>query len=40
LFADPTGFQLFLATLPIFAKAGKDAKGYLAISLRQKHALK
>jgi hypothetical protein len=35
-----SGFQLFLATLPLFAKVRKDAKGYSAISLRQKHALK
>jgi hypothetical protein len=36
----PSGSHPFLATLPIFAKTGKDAKGYSTISLRQKHALK
>jgi hypothetical protein len=28
----PSGSHAFLATLPIFAKSGKDAKGYSTIS--------
>jgi hypothetical protein len=36
----PSAFQLFLATLLLFAKTGKGARGYATISLRQKHALK
>ncbi len=35
--ATPSGFQLFLATLPLFAKTGKGARGYATISLRGKH---
>jgi hypothetical protein len=35
--ATPSGFRLFLATLPILAKTGKSARGYATISLRQKH---
>jgi hypothetical protein len=38
--AAPSGFQLFLATLPLFAKSGEGVMAYCTVSLRQKHALK